>query len=163
MHAYERGYTATSIEVALKEEPYFIDVTRYNYQISPYIERFGKEAVLVLDFDDFNANRSQVINQITEFLGVAPMSDTDLDTKRANVSIGGKKQHIRFDKKKAWHKIVERNFPKIWERITDNSARAFKERPVISDALQTEILSQLEPDIQAMEVLLQKDLSHWRQ
>ncbi len=103
MHAYERGYTSTGIERALKEEPYFIDITRYNDQIAPYIERFGKEQVLVLDFDDFNSKRSEVIAQITAFLGVAAMSDTDLETKKANVSIGGNKPNIRFDKKKIWH------------------------------------------------------------
>ena len=163
MHAYERGYTDTDVVTALKEAPYFTDVTRYLYQLEPYIERFGAERILVIDFDDFNKKRTEALLRVTEFLGVDPIAEGSMAQKQANVSIGGNKRHKRYDQQTRMHRLVERYMPWLWKRLTDNSSRAFEERPEIPDAMKKEILSELEPDIVAMEEMLGKSLSHWRE
>lgn len=163
MHAYERGYTKTDLETAIRDEAYFTDVSRYAKQIQPYIDRFGADQVLLIAFDDFNANRAGSLKRVFEFLGIDEMDMSGLDAARSNRSIGGNKAHKRFDKPKAWHSILERRLPWLWNIITDNSARGFKEKPFLSLATQSRLLEELEPDIQAMESYLGQDLSAWRQ
>lgn len=163
MHAYERGYTDTDSVTAISEEPYFTDVTRYAYQLEPYIERFGLTRILVIDFDDFNKRRPETLNRITDFLGVSPLTEKQSAQKQANVSIGGNKRHIRYDQQTRMQRLTERYLPWLWKRLSDNSSRAFEERPEIPAAMKKEILAELEPDILAMEEMLGKGLSHWRE
>lgn len=58
MHTFQRGYTNLSIEEAIKKIPIFIDITRYYTQISPFIEKFGRQNVLIILFEDFMQDRA---------------------------------------------------------------------------------------------------------
>jgi hypothetical protein len=147
---------------ALKDEPYFMDVTRYEMQIRPFIDCFGSNQVMVIDFEDFNKNRKDVLARVCEFIEVDYDRLGNFESMQSNVSVGGNKSHIRFDKPNAFYGFIKKRLPWVWNMMKDNSGRAFDTRPVIPNDLLTDLLLELEPDIDSMEQILNKDLSHWR-
>lgn len=59
-----------SIVEALAGIPALVDNSRYATQIRPWIEAFGRDAVLVLRFEDYMADRRAGFAQLQEFLGL---------------------------------------------------------------------------------------------
>ena len=52
--------------------PHVVNLTRYMSQLDPYLERFGKERVMVVDFDDLIRKPERSLRKICEFAGIDP-------------------------------------------------------------------------------------------
>ena len=162
MHLYERGYIDCSLDETFKQTPLMFYVSRYYMQISPYIDRFGKDNVLLIDFDDFNNFRSQTVKQVSAFLDIDFDKFSTIDTVHINKSVGGYKKHYKYDNPSGYLKVIKNTMPKfVWHRLTDNSKRAFTKKPTLS-VEQKQIINQyMKLDVLALQELMQKDLSHW--
>jgi len=71
-HEYILGQTTLGIDEAVRTDPRFLDYTRYAWQITPWIETFGRDQVLIRRFEDFVADRRGVVEEATKFLGLTP-------------------------------------------------------------------------------------------
>jgi len=74
-HDFGFGFVGPDIDEAVHRYPPLIDNTRYATQIKPWIEIFGAEAVLVLKFERYIADRRSGLRGVLEFIGG---SDADL-------------------------------------------------------------------------------------
>ena len=162
MHAYERGYTDLRIETELVENPFHLQVTRYATQIQPYIDRFGAEQVMIIDFDDLRSDRHTVLHRVAALVGIDPNDFPRAEAKHLNASVGGGKVLARWDDPNLFWRGVKKLAPGLWQRLTDNSARSFTTKPVLSVGLQERLIKELSPEIDAMQGLLGKDLTSWR-
>lgn len=161
MHAYERGVTDLPVDEAVLKDRMYVDATRYYSQIAPFIRRFGADRVLVVDFDDLNDCRADVVRRLAGFLGVDAGGFRGYDQVHANRSIGGNKQHHRYDRLPLPMRAMRRLLPAVWQRFTDNSARSFRAKPAMSEACAESVIEWLRLDVAALEGLLGKDLGHW--
>lgn len=57
------------IEEALAAFPSLVDYSRYAWQLEPWVEAFGSEALLVLRFEDYVADRAETLRKVAGFLG----------------------------------------------------------------------------------------------
>lgn len=162
MHNYERGYIESTLEKALVEYPLLLYLTRYHMQIKPFIERFGREQVLLLDFDDFNNNRDSVMAQVAKFIGVDASGFDDFKDVHLNKSLDGHKLHHKFDNPSLLLRALNKMAPAVHERIVSNSKRAFSSKPMLDNRQKELVYRFLEQDIEGIEQLMGKDLSHWR-
>ncbi|MEA5441881.1 sulfotransferase [Cyanobium gracile] len=161
MHHYERGYTDLSLEEALIKDRLYIDLTRYYTQISPYIKVFGRNRVLIVDFNDLVCQRQTVLEEISEFLSINVNQFADNEQLQKNKSIGGYKMHHKFDSPSIPLKAIQKFLPRLWGKITDNSSRAFSTKPVLSSELKEMIVNMLELEINELQKLMKKDLTKW--
>lgn len=161
MHTYERGFTDLGIEEALIKERVYIELTRYYTQISPYIRKFGRDNILIIDFEDLIHKKEIVIEQVSEFLSVDIKKFRKFDKTHSNVSVGGYKIHQKFDAPSLPLRAIRKYFPSLWNRITDNSKRSFSKKPVLSIEFKEMILNMLELEIRELQKLMQKDLGKW--
>ncbi len=71
------------IEEALFANPhYYIDSSRYAYQIEQYLEHFTREQLLVVTTEQLRSHRAQTLRRVYEFVGVDPdWQDPSLDTE----------------------------------------------------------------------------------
>ncbi len=69
MHQWSQGVISCDIDQAIDDYPELIDYSCYGLQIKPYLEAFGREAVLPLSFDDLKKNKDKVLNRVGEFIG----------------------------------------------------------------------------------------------
>ncbi len=161
MHTYERGYTDLNIEDAIRKQRLFIDITRYYTQIYPFIKTFGRDNVLIVDFDDLIHSREQVIQEISDFLAIDYSLFTDYQDTHSNISIAESKIHHKFDHPPLPLRAIRKFLPPIWAQITDNSDRQFSTKPKLTFEFKTMILTMLELEIKELETLMNKDLSKW--
>ena len=161
MHTYERGYTDLNIEEALIEDRLYIELTRYYTQISPYIMTFGRDNVLIIDFDDLVYKTKEVLEQVSEFLPVDVEKFYYFEQMHSNVSIGGVKKHFKFDSPSMPLRVVRKFLPSFWNKITDNSKRGFTEKPVLGTDLREMMINMLELEIKELQRLMKKDLGKW--
>ena len=162
MHTFLRGYTNLCIEDALVKSRLYIDMTRYYTQIYPYIRKFGRNSVLIIDFDDLFSNTIEAIKNISEFLCIDFKKFPDNVYKiHSNISIGSRRKHYKFDSPSFILKVIKDHFPSFWNKITDNSKRSFKEKPELKHEQKEMIINLLRLEIIEMQKLMNKDLSKW--
>jgi hypothetical protein len=161
MHTYERGYTDLDIGEALIKERLLIELTRYYTQISPYIKKFGRDKILLIDFEDLIKKKEMVLEQVSEFLLVDIKKFPKSDQVHANVSVGGHKKHHKYDSPSLPLKVIRKFSPSIWSKVTDNSKRRFSEKPVLSFEMKEMIINMLDLEIRELQNLMAKDLGKW--
>lgn len=162
LHDYERSSRAMDIDEEVPRNRGYIETSRYYTQVMPFIRRFGRDRVLLIDFDDFIQRRAEVLDDISAFLGIDSEGFRDFEAVHSNAA--GSEQVIqrRYFQPPLHLKVVRRYLPWLWRRITDNSDRLLTERPVPSAETVELIGNMLELEIAGIEELLGKDLSAWR-
>ena len=75
MHAWTVGLRREQIDEAVRRRPRFLDFSRYAWQISPWIETFGREQVMIVRFETYVEDRCGTVTEISRFLGVEPRAD----------------------------------------------------------------------------------------
>ena len=92
LHELQNGRIAMSFSEAIRCEARFIDTTRYEWQIAPWIELFGQKNVLMLSLDEYSADRERYAREVVKFVGLDPDSTPAIDPdSRANVAGEAKK------------------------------------------------------------------------
>lgn len=75
LYLVRSGLTRQPFEQALEHFPELINNSRYATHLEPYLERFGKERLLVLFFDDLKSDARGFANTVFTFLDL-PYLDT---------------------------------------------------------------------------------------
>ena len=86
LHTFNtHGPTVVSddVNVEVHKHPDLINFSKYSMQLAPWLERFGKESIKVVRFEDYTSNRSGTISEVCAFLGVAE-SISELNGQGAN-------------------------------------------------------------------------------
>jgi len=169
MHNYERGYTSSSLSDALIKERFYIDTTRYATQINPFINRFGKDNVLIIDFDDLNKSRSNALRDISQLLNIDFDGFQNYENSHSNVSVGGVKPDYRLDGLVKFLRKVSFFFPEKIQHafrsgaryLLGKSKRSFSEKPKMSVEQVSIVNNMLELEVRSLEDITGKDYSHY--
>jgi hypothetical protein len=70
LHQVRLGMFAGSFEDALEKISFIVDEGKYHTNLSHIFSLFGREAVLILDFDELEADPARFARRIFNFLGV---------------------------------------------------------------------------------------------
>lgn len=162
MHNIARGFTDLRIEDLVLSHSLLLDATRYYTQINPYIQRFGRDRVLIIDFQDFMNRRRDTLRTVAHFLDIDMAGLGDFEGVHANKSVGGRKQHHRFDNPPMAVSWVRRLLPGIWKRLVGRYSPKVHAPPRLSPTFERMIVNVLELEIRALETLMEKDLGRWR-
>jgi len=87
-HFYDRAYIDKKINDAILEDSVLVDLSRYYTQIKPYIKVFGRENILLLNFDDLRGNQRKVKKQLVDFLDIENddfLNSEDLHSNKSSV------------------------------------------------------------------------------
>jgi hypothetical protein len=157
---YARGFTDLGIEGAIRSTRDFLDVSRYYTQIIPYIRRFGRDQVMILDFDDLVKTPSMVMQRIAAWLEIDATGFGRVQ-QHSNASADLEVQHHRFDRPALPFRAVRRLLPSVWRGLTASLSRRLPAKPVLSQEYRQMIVNTLELEVRSLEPLVGKDLSAW--
>ena len=165
MHIYERGFTNATLEEAVRTIPIMINNTRYHAQVLPFIERFGRDRLLILDFHDLVNDRARSLETVARFAGIATTGFASTAV-HSNPSVGGRKSHQRFDDPDHWARLLRRVTPRplrerVWKRLTGQGQRSFGQKPELGAPWKEAIMRLLATDVRALEELMGRDLTAW--
>jgi hypothetical protein len=166
---YYVGKEDRTLDHAIRTEPEYIDMTRYGHNLDMYLSHFPMKQICIIWFDDIHKRPEQVIRQVYEFLGVDPaFIPPSLHTKsnpaRASKSIGVELFLQKVNSKLiSWglsglvHKIKR---SPLKDRVMKLNSRPLqKER--MTPATRQFVLDILRPDMEHLQSMTGRDLSHW--
>jgi len=165
-HRHHRmsGYTQQTFREALRSNPMLWDITRYHSQIAPFIRTFGRERVMILEFDDLMWDRREALARVTGFLGIDFGGLGDFDHVHANASVDRRPRARRLGALGLAAAVGRWLLPRSVRRALWPSGLPPKEiaRPYLSAAEKRAIVHMLESEIAGLEQLMERDLSRWR-
>ncbi len=86
IHEWTQGVITCSIEEAIEKHPELIDYSRYGFQLQPFVERFGSERILNVEFERMTAEPQATLERIAAFLGAKGEVRWRDDLEAQNVS-----------------------------------------------------------------------------
>ncbi len=86
IHEWTQGVIACGIDEAIEKHPELIAYSRFGYQLRPFIERFGRDRILHIEFERMTAEPDATLKRIAAFLGAAGEVRWRDDLEAQNVS-----------------------------------------------------------------------------
>lgn len=169
MHSLQAGFISESIDEAIFDKKYFVDVTRYSEQIEPYIETFGRDRVLIIDFNDVVNTPSDMLLDIENFLEIDLSIDIEATRVHSNKSLNASRIKIGYRPIVQPLIHLSSNLPPPLKNIGKQiiSSLGFLHGPKIPSkpVLSLESIHYLKHELGSqrnrMEALIGKSLSHW--
>jgi hypothetical protein len=75
-HELNQGRIRCGIDEAVREQPRYVNYSRYAMQVTPWLEALGPEQVLILRFEKYIENRRDAVAQVCRFLGIDASGDS---------------------------------------------------------------------------------------
>jgi hypothetical protein len=142
---------------------YYAEMGFYVRQLQRYYALFGRRQVFVRLHEDLRQDAVGLLKDICAFVGVDPGFSADVSTRH---NLGG-------TPRRAWlHRLMTRPGPtkqllkaivptRARRRVRDRLAEWNTDKPRLDPALRTELTGTYREDIQALQDLIDRDLSHW--
>lgn len=86
IHEWTMGVMSSDIEQAFANHRELVSYGCYAEQITPYVDAYGKENVLILNLETMKAEPQQVLEQVCDFLGYDQKPVWSEDRAQENVS-----------------------------------------------------------------------------
>ena len=170
------------IRDTLRMRSYVLETSRYLAQIQRYLEYFPRERMHLIVLDDLRADAAAVLSRLAGFLDVAdfPQSDDSavhanqrgdqhtvrhgnrlLAAARSAPGAGALTGLLPASTKGALRRVVQEALPQssVGRWLTRKHHSRIEP---LTEELKAELHERLDPDTIALEVFLDRDLSHWR-
>ena len=169
MHRCARGTTREdSFEKEVLTRPEYINISRYYVQIKPYIERFGREQVLLLTFEEFISHRNLSLCKVFDFLQIDSLpSDYDYNI-HANKSIGHYRNSAKVDDflqspivQSVRSLMPEAIAKPVGDIIRKSGRRKVDSKPVVTKKIEQILRDLVMLDVLEIEKLMGRELNEW--
>ena len=114
------------VNVAVREFSPLLDWSRYAMQAEVWIDVFGRDALRIVPFEEYVADRRPVIASLSEFLGITPMPDL-----------------VEVDR--VFNKSTTKPVASRWGRLRTNPIYRTVVRPLMSSSARDKILRAIFP------------------
>jgi Sulfotransferase domain len=167
---YEQTYFVGSFEESLARRPELLEWSKYAVHVSAWQRLFGRENVLVLLQEDLKYDPQKLITTVCAFIGIPEivLDSTMLGAKEVN-AVPNAPRSLRLAKlaRSARDRLERRGsykaislFRQSWVRkVLFASGAPF---PRIASATEWLLRTEFRADIDALEGILQRDLSMWK-
>jgi hypothetical protein len=121
VHNVGGGYESRSLDAVLAEESSaYVDRSRYAYQLEPYLDTFGREAIAIVAQDELRDDRQGTMRSLFEFLEVdAGFTSQEFGREWETGSAKGKGGFRLMDRavRLPGLRAIDRNFDRLPERL----------------------------------------------
>lgn len=136
----------------------------YHRRLAPYFELFGREQVRAYLYEDFASDTERVLAEIYRFLGVDPGYRADVSTRHNEGALPRSELlHALIDRPNPLKSAARALFPAdMRRRLRDRLRAANRFRPRLDPAVRRSLVEFYREDLLALEDLIARDLSAWR-
>lgn len=149
----------------IPNELFYRDIVRFTPQVRRYLERFGRQRVLVIIYDDLKADPAAVYERTLKFLGVDPTYRPTI--RRVNPGKTPRSRTLaRVIQDPPWPlRPLAEALPKpllfqLQTRLDRKNSRRAQRAPM-GPALREKLCREFRPDVERLSRLLDRDLTHW--
>lgn len=173
-HNTSLGAERRSLDDALfgpSAEGYFVNTSRYFLQIGRYLEHFPADRLLIVDHDELQHARRQVLRQVFAFLGVdtaieSPGFDREWNVTERKRSLGMLGRRLSMSQARDFVRTLERS-PLPWRvrwRVQELVLNAFAprlQRPEIDPATRERLREALADDARQFRAFTGRAFERW--
>ncbi len=164
-HAYTRDRCDRDVNLAVRNDPAFVDNGRYAMQLEPWRKAFGPDAVMVIVFEDYVRDRTATLRAVGDFLSV-PVDPSLVDTAKSfnksegNHVYGYLRPLLTRDLYRLW---VRRAIPEqVRQRLLRVLGPKAPERPPPPHSGTVDwLIERLAPDADALRQMLGREAPLW--
>lgn len=166
------GDTKSSFREALREDErrpetgwgishLYIELSAYQEKVKRYLDRFGRDAVLVLFYENFRDDPACTLQRAFRFLGVDDEVPIETEARHNPARMP------RFGAPRNWpggravRDVARRVLPADWYRAVQNKFYTSEGIPKLGPDDRAFVQSRLRSDIEGLSSLLGRDLSDW--
>ena len=156
---------------------YYREMARFAEQVPRYFDRFGRENVLVIIFDDFRADTPVTFRAVVDFLEVDSNYNITFDVRNPNkevrlewlqkLIVGSGFSLMLLKDRLTYLATTHALVPYAYRTRAVQGVIAvytkYERRSPLTTELRQRLASELESEIDALSALLDRDLSHWYQ
>jgi len=160
------GWTTLRFEEGLADNPYFIDGSRYAYQLEPWLEAFGRDRIMPIHFERYVTERQDTARRIAQFADADPTLEQAAPDRPAHRTSGLRRHHAiatRLRDSAAYRQVVRPLAPaglrQLASRMLSTPAPP-RPDPPSPEALRR-LAEVLEPDQRRLRALLGPDAPTW--
>ncbi len=139
----------------------YVDRGRYDEQIERYLDRFPREQLRVVLFDDFVDHPDAVRRDLFRFLDVDPSFEPEARRVNASGVPRSRWLHAALTAAKPVRDAVVPMLPDAFVDWVNDVKNRNLEKPPMDTAVRTRLIDTFRPHIRRLESLLDRDLSHW--
>lgn len=166
--------TYDTFELAIEENPRkFIETSLYAQSLQRFYDVFPANQIKVLFFEDLKNDKEAFLKELFDFLEVPHFFEEEMN-KKVNVgqqvknkklgSIIGKAQQLAYSKNLSFliPLIKKSGIPSLVKRIKSKNMETRTEKPVIQQKTKDKLQTIFLKDIEQLEKMTNRDLSHWK-
>jgi len=169
LHHLATGQEWRSIEEAFDQEPMYLNVSRYAFQLDRYAPFVAKGRILVVDSRDLRRDRLPTVRRIFEFLDVDPgwvprtIEQEYLASAGRQMKAPSLRAIRRIPRVRTISTFVPQPVKTLKRRLTSGLATQplDVERGVLSDDLRRELRRVLQDDVRRLRPYLGEDFDGW--
>ena len=156
IHEWSQGLITQPIDEAIANHPELVNYSQYAMQLQPFAERFGKENILVIQFEHLKKVPEQVLTLVCEFIGYTGTPKWQYEIAPSNISRDRVRRFpldkfildnsvLRFLRRK----FIPKNF-RVWVK----NKLSMRNRPTLSDETVQQITKILDADLENLKPYL---------
>jgi len=168
-HNVGGGYETRSLDEALSDpESAYVARSRYAMQLSPYLEAFARERILIVDNAELGADRVKTMRRVFEFCGVDPAFTSEQFEREWETGSGKQDGGFRLlDRavRMPGLRALDRNFDRLpesmrWlvERIVHDPGKGAAPKPELDPQLRARLTALVRDDADELERICGREL-----
>ena len=145
VHLYRRGLAPRSFDEALASHGGLILNSLYSYQLEPWIDRFGRQNVFILDLESLSASRSDVFESLSQFLGISlnPRTEALMSNTAADPIVDRRGAAGRILRSRAYRDLLRPKIPVLIRESVRAAAAATEPPPVVPPSVAVQGILQM--------------------
>lgn len=164
-HAVRVGQEKRPPEEAFTADDYRVRNGRYFELLQPWYERFKPSQIMVILFDDLAADPLSVYQDLCRYIGVDDQFVPDTTIRNQGGAYKNKRLGLLIERVKT-SALTQSVIPHLPDGLRNRAANLrgsnFEAPPAMPEGVRAYLNDYYAADIEQLEQLLQRDLSHWR-
>jgi hypothetical protein len=167
--AVSAGVVRRPLEQAIEDEPWFITNSLYADKLQTYYDLFPHDALKVLYFEDLQEDARGFADEAFRHVGLKAIDGIDYDRRYSQLSnsrwpLAGKLTKVGANtlRRLGWVSLLGHLKSSAAFRSVFYKPMAADERPTIKLETRKRLSEIFAPQIDRLEVMLRRDLTHWR-
>jgi hypothetical protein len=145
-----------------RSAPHYLDSGRYGIQLQRYTALFDPEQILVLLYEDLQADAADVARRVFEHVGVDPSVVVELES---DVNASGLPRNVAYRALlRARRSVGTRLSPRAIESVRPYWDRAMRRglvKPQLDATDRHRLVEIYRDDVEGLQTLIGRDLGHW--
>ncbi|MEL6522308.1 MAG: sulfotransferase [Pseudomonadota bacterium] len=174
LHELRKWHFTSSerFEDGLRNNPLYLEQSRYAKHMALWLEVFPKEQILPLIFEEITQTPDQAIRQVYAFLGVDPEGKIDESRTSSNESVAFRNDRLQVMLQSGGNALRRAGLGKALESFKSigpvhylmnlNKRDLRVEAPPLSDETRALVAAELEDDVKALAKMLGRESFPWR-